>query len=232
MLAARMAENHDHWCFCWPNVAPCSAWKDRAALVLAAKWPSKPPISISFLDDPYNLQAKVQAAAEQWTKPGRARLILAFLNDTNETDIRISFKQPGSWSMLGKFCRQRTDLALPTMNFGTLNASSSDLEIERVVLHEFGHALGLVHEHQSPMAHIQWNKPAVYADLEGVWDRATIDANVFDPVAAQKAAATSFDEDSIMVYPIKSSWTLDGFSSNLNTQLSPTDILFIGNVYP
>jgi hypothetical protein len=50
------------------------------------------------------------------------------------------------------------------------------------VLHEFGHALGLIHEHQNPVGGIQWNKPAVYADLGGppnFWGKATVDNNMF-----------------------------------------------------
>ena len=34
-----------------------------------------------------------------------------------------------------------------------------------------------------------------------------------------------------MMYPIKKSWTVDGFSTQLNTGLSPTDITFIRNMY-
>jgi serralysin len=43
---------------------------------------------------------------------------------------------------------------------------------------------------------------------------------------------TTLDSKSIMLYPIKKSWTLDGFSSGLNTTLSPIDIAFIRMMYP
>jgi len=41
-------------------------------------------------------------------------------------------------------------------------------------LHEIGHALGLLHEHQSPFAGIHWDDEAVYAELAGppnFWSR-------------------------------------------------------------
>ena len=33
--------------------------------------------------------------------------------------------------------------------------------------HEFGHAIGLAHEHQNPQAGIQWNEAQVLKDLAG-----------------------------------------------------------------
>ncbi|WP_437321271.1 matrixin family metalloprotease [Sorangium sp. So ce385] len=36
------------------------------------------------------------------------------------------------------------------MNFGWLTLESTQADVESVVLHEFGHALGLIHEHQHP----------------------------------------------------------------------------------
>ena len=49
------------------------------------------------------------------------------------------------------------------MNYGWLTPDSDDDELRRVVLHEFGHALGLIHEHQNPEGGIEWNEPAVKA---------------------------------------------------------------------
>lgn len=48
------------------------------------------------------------------------------------------------------------------MNFGWFTNYTSDTEFSRTIIYEFGHALGLHHEHQSPTANIQWNKEKVY----------------------------------------------------------------------
>ncbi len=51
-----------------------------------------------------------------------------------------------------------------------------------MVLHEFGHTLGLIHEHQNPNRPINWNRAAVIADLSGPpnnWDEETIENNIF-----------------------------------------------------
>jgi len=223
-------DNLNQWCFAWFE-ASRGEGRDRAALWLKAKWTAGQVITISFLEGDPSLHQRIEKVARQWIDAGRANLLFDFRQDTTKTDIRIAFSRPGSWSVLGTTCKSVTDTAEPTMNFGWLTPHSSDAELERVVLHEFGHALGLVHEHQHPAGGIKWNKAAVYADLYPAWSYDKIDRNIFDTIEPAEAAMTSLDPQSIMMYPLKKSWTLDGFSTNLNTKLSPTDITFIRNIY-
>jgi serralysin len=222
-------ENVNQWCFAWFEASQ-AAGQNRAGLWLASRWIPGATITISFLDGDPALHARVASVAQQWVAPGRANLFFDFRTDTRKTHIRISFAQEGSWSVLGNTCLRIPD-GEPTMNFGWLKAESSSAELERVVLHEFGHALGLVHEHQLPAAGIQWDKPAVYADLEPKWSREKIDRNLFATVDPAEAAMTNLDPQSIMLYPIKKGWTLNGFSSGLNGRLSPVDLAFIRNIY-
>jgi hypothetical protein len=53
------------------------------------------------------------------------------------------------------------------MNLGWINDNKSEDDLRSVILHEFGHALGAVHEHESPYARIQWDREKVYEDLGG-----------------------------------------------------------------
>jgi serralysin len=110
------------------------------------------------------LQERVKNVALVWTTI--ANIKFDFVQEGN-ADIRIAFQEGrGSWSYLGTVARQ-IDETEPTMNYRWLTDDSTDDAVRRVVLHEFGHALGLIHEHQNPNRAIQWNRDAVINDLQG-----------------------------------------------------------------
>ena len=121
-------------------------------------------------------------------------------------------------------------------DYGWLTPQSSDEELRRVVLHEFGHAIGLIHEHQNPGSVVPWNKPNVYRDLGGPpnnWDKATIDHNMFEAYSKSETNFTAVDPKSIMMYPISATWVTDPkFAAGMNTDLSPTDKSFVKSQYP
>lgn len=226
--------NDDKWCFSWFAKTNMTG-KTKAALAKESKWASGDKITVSFLDGDPNIQAKVKDAAKKWVSPGPANLRLDFRNDTTDTLIRISFQFNGSWSTVGTTCRQVTDLTEPTMNYGWLTPNSTPAELERVVLHEFGHALGLIHEHQNPAGGIDWNRENVIRDLSGPpnnWPLDVIEHNMFAAHAAHETNFTETDPDSIMMYPIPASWTMNGFSADLNNGLSTKDKQFIRAEYP
>jgi serralysin len=222
-------ENH----FCLSPEPPEAQGQARAAILKKYVWPRGATIKIKFLEGDPALQSKVAAVAKEWTGPDMANMVFDFV-DSDDADIRIAFAQGGgSWSYIGTDC-QSIDPPAPTMNYGWLTADSTDDEIRRVVLHEFGHAIGLIHEHQNPNHPIQWNKDAVEHDLEGPpnnWSPEKIQANMFAKYEPGEVEATQVDKDSIMMYPIPKSWTLDGFSAGLNSKLTAQDEELVRAVY-
>jgi astacin (peptidase family M12A) len=207
----------------------------RAALVNEFYWGVQPIIKVKFIGGSTGLKKRVRDQAAGWTDPGIAGVTFNWVPKTQKADVRIDFQQGnGSWSYLGTYCHS-IPASDPTMNYGWLTDASSDDEVRRVVLHEFGHALGLIHEHQNPKGPIKWNRDAVIKDLSGPpnnWSKATIDTNMFDKYDVSKVTATPVDNQSIMMYPIPARWTLDGFSSGLNSKLSPSDRALIHQAYP
>jgi hypothetical protein len=225
-------ENANHYCTL--QLLSPAGDKTKAALLKESKWEPGTRISAGFLEGDSGLQQRVQSVAQEWTGPEMANLSLDFTGGT-AADLRVAFEQGnGSWSYLGTQAQQIAANE-PTINFGWLTPDSSDDELRRVVLHEFGHALGLIHEHQNPDTPIAWNRAAVIAALSGPpnnWPVDVIEHNIFEKYDPAEVATTPVDKDSIMMYAIPASWTTDGFSADLNRKLSDTDKEFIRGAYP
>ena len=233
-----MSEKESHYCMCLtqgdlPPEAQAVLAQGRAAVLKNAQWQPGAVITIRFLDGSPKLQQRVRAAAKEWEK--FANLTFEFVTRA-PSDIRIDFiKGDGSWSRLGTLCRSIREPEGP-MNFGWLTNESPDDKLRRVVLHEFGHAIGLIHEHQNAYPRrIAWNKAAVKADLSRPphnWSDSDIETNMFKHYNQDAVRATNLDPLSIMVYQIPKAWTLDGFSSELNEKLSEEDKRLVRYVYP
>lgn len=224
--------NRNHYCVV-VSQGPQST-TDKAALLDEARWLDNEVIRVKFAEGDDVLRDRVRTVAERWTGDGMAQLTFEWVDDDAESDVRIAFMEgDGSWSYLGIQCRDIPE-GQPTMNYGWIDANSPEDEVQRVVLHEFGHALGLIHEHQNPKGGIDWNEPAVIADLSGPpnnWTLEQIRHNVLDHYDPSAVTATDVDSKSIMMYPIPAAWTNDGFSSDLNSDLSENDVALIRTVY-
>src|SRR5262249_47621011 len=148
-------------------------------------------------------------------------------------EIRIAFSPGGSWSYMGTD-NLTIPAGRPTMNFGWLKETSDDKTYSSVVLHEFGHMLGMGHEHQSPASGIRWNRQRVIDDCwktQG-WDAAQVQQQIFNRYSQAGTQFTTLDPTSIMMYPFPKEWTLDGTGTPWNTQLSQVDIDFMRRQYP
>lgn len=203
----------------------------RMAIPLDKPWEAGRTLKVSFMDGHPDVQDKVAEVARQWCD--YANIFFDF-GDHPEADIRISFEHKGSWSYLGKDAIRRP-LDTPTMNYGWLTPTSDDDEYTRVVIHEFGHALGAIHEHQNPVVDIPWDKEAVYGYYGGPpnnWDRDTVDVNLFRAYAAERTNHSEFDSDSIMLYPVPNRHTIGDYEIGWNRELSQGDKDFIAVQYP
>lgn len=196
-------------------------------------WPPGTVLKVRFLQGEPALHERVLQAAQSWFLEGvRLQLAPAAANEAGH--IRIAFDPAGgSWSYVGTDARGiRSSQA--TMNLGWATLDTAEQDFSSVVIHEFGHALGLLHEHNHPGALVEWDKAAVRADLGGspnFWDEATIAHNVFAKFDASTTIATDFDSASVMIYTIPAHWTSNGKSFMPSWKLSAGDAATIRKLY-
>lgn len=202
------------------------------ALLTGKKWQNGRTLRVRFLGGSPRLRQKVQELARQWCD--FANISFDF-GDSPDAEIRIAFQQgAGSWSYLG------TDALMiprnePTMNYGWFTDSTPDEELSRTILHEFGHALGCIHEHQHPDAGIPWDRQAVlryYMGPPNNWTPDKVENNLFKRYTRSQTQFSKFDRDSIMLYPVDEAFTIGDFQVGWNRKLSQTDKEFIGAIYP
>jgi len=193
-------------------------------------WPNGKTITVCFLEGDPAVHKRIEPIAHEWSQ--YANLTFQFVKGP-KADIRIAFDpKGGSWSYLGVQSTFFWFRNKPSMNYGWLTPDTAEREYRRVVLHEFGHALALVHEHLSPSATIPWDEQKVidYFKRTNGWSPEQTRAQVLKRARADRF--TRFDRDSIMLYHFPAELTTDGSSTPWNTELSAVDKEFIAQLYP
>lgn len=222
--------------------APRLGGPARAPAKMAAlnRW-QVPVLNVAFdSSGGESLIAKVLTLANTWaehtgiefrrSRDSRAEIRVGFQPLPNRPDS-------GHWSYVGiesmptNVPRGGKSMNL-AINEHTLDTNRYD---QAVVLHEFGHALGCVHEHQSAgSGGIQFDRQKTldyFRSMYGWGAQQTID-NVLNRYNARDLLRFSaFDPDSIMLYQYDASITVDGRGTKQNYGLSATDMSFIAQLY-
>jgi len=191
-------------------------------------WSNGRTLKIAFTDNPPPpLRKAIQAQISKWQSS--INLTFEFI-ESGYSDIRIKTGSDHNDSAVG------TDALLYEQHMPTLNLSvdTAHPSFERIVLHEFGHALGLQHEHQHPKATIPWDKPKTYKfykDQFG-WNEDDVDFNLFKPLEINEHFLTPYDKDSIMHYVVDNEVTTGDFEVGDNSKISMLDRRAMRKIYP
>ena len=198
-------------------------------------------------------QSNVLWAAEMWSNVGAAIGI-----DLGTTDkpricehktmalfpVRIMFNdQHINGSLVGSEAKKKQPLrGGGTMSLAIETARSPAAEERGRILHEFGHALGLIHEFQRPEPagcadSFQMDQAIEYFRSENRWDE-TETRRQLEPLSSGRSADSGvLDRKSIMMYALPGHILDDGaadecFLERRSTQLSDGDREVLRNAYP
>lgn len=217
-----------------PCMAPCglgegAPYGDKALLNADLRW-AKRRLEVQFLDGSPRLRRRVIEMSSRWSK----FCGVSFAETTGKGDIRVSFDPHGGhWSHIGSYA-QRINWRKSTMNL-QINDDTAEDELSRVVLHEFGHALGLLHEHRRGDSGLVWNENEVYKYYTGYpnfWKRDQVKEQVLDPVYVRNPISTPYDPKSIMHYPVPQQFLKRGKAIGWNRDISAYDQVAILRAYP
>lgn len=201
------------------------------ALIKCNMWSGKKELKVYIKPHAFNIKVNnfIEQYSNEWSP--YSGINFKFVNDLPaEIIVELNGNSVHS-SLIGKNALAQSQLGNTTMHLGIGNAITIEA-IKRPIIHEFGHALGCIHEHQSPQANIKWNEPVVIKNYQlGGWNETMVRQNVFNKFSSGVITNSIFDSKSIMLYPIDYSFTLDGFNVGWNTELSVLDKSFIKKAY-
>lgn len=218
--------------------------------------PQELPLTVAFLGGTPTLRAQIVSAASTWSQAANVQFDFGppgtyrewTRNDTTyAARIRIAFDEEGYWSFVGS---DSIDVAVAGPNQASMNfqdfTNGLPPDWQGVVLHEFGHAIGFEHEHQSPAgncdAQFRWNDdpgyiqtkdmygsfvadssgkhPGIYTVLGGPpndWTHQTVDFNLRQLPNTTDYRYSAFDKASIMMYSFPDWMFVNGSASSCYT---------------
>lgn len=208
--------------------APALQRSKRGVAKQDALWPQFATLKISLMGMTKAQEKFTQDNINKWAP--YINLKLEF-TDKPGGDIRIQANNDvdGGYSYYGTEGKGAVGANEATMEIGFLGGLNTFNA--RTVQHEFGHALGLHHEHQHPENTLEFDLEWIRKDYKDRKEPGDIDDN-FAPVNPKEVITSAYDQASIMHYSFPEDYLKRGEAIEASNELSEGDKAFARSLYP
>jgi hypothetical protein len=206
---------------------------EHTALLNSAYWGVKGVhCTVGFLERvPADFQQHFLMHANAWGQ--YANVVFSLAGPGEVPMVRVTCRGDGYWSYLGPQILS-IPADQPTMSLQDFDRGMPESEWRRVVRHEVGHTLGLLHEHALPEIIALLDPEAVIADFMATqgWSRQMIIEQILTPPAPGSYRSRKPNANSIMCYQFAAKDTRNRQPIPGGLDITPDDGAFVGSLYP